>query len=97
MDHEPNPLAVIHDEMMVDDLPGAIVRQPGKSAIHSVPGREAVRDQPLGDTAAQHVADRIDDLAHRPGPLAAANGRGGKERAKDRPFGTDRQPIDPAG
>lgn len=35
---ERRAIGIIHDEAMVNDLPGAIVTQPGKPAMHPVPG-----------------------------------------------------------
>ena len=72
---------------MVDGLPPGVVAQPGEPAIHRPIRREAVGHQTPCDAAAQHVADRVDDLAHRLGPLAAAIGFAGQERVQDPPFG----------
>src|SRR4051812_28942546 len=38
-----DPLAVLHDQVVVDLLPGAVVAEPGEPAIHRQEWREAVR------------------------------------------------------
>ena len=82
----PDPLAIAHDQVVVDRLPRAVVAQPGEPAIHRAPRREAVRHEPPRDAAAQHVEDRVDDLAHRPRTLPAAGGLGGQEAAQGSPI-----------
>src|SRR3972149_4238292 len=64
-------LAIGHDQRVVDLLEHAFVPPRGKPAIGCLPGREVARQQPPGDTAAQHIEDGIDDLAPRPPPRAA--------------------------
>jgi hypothetical protein len=82
----PNPLAVAHDQMVVDDLPAAVITQPGEPTIDRAPRRKTLRHQPPRDAAAQHIAHGVDDLPHRPCPLAATPRLGWKERLKDRPL-----------
>ncbi len=42
----PAPLAVAHDQMMVDRLPGTIVAQSGEPAVDRVPERKGIWHQP---------------------------------------------------
>src|ERR687886_2821560 len=51
------------------------------------PRRQVVREQPPRHPAAQHVKDRVEDLAKRPGPRSPTLFRLGHERLDQRPFG----------
>ena len=83
----PDPLAVTHDQVVVDGFPRAVIAQPGEPAVHGAPRREAVGHQPPRDAATQDIADAVDDFPHRVRPFPAAIGFGRQKRQQDRPFG----------
>ncbi len=81
------PLAVAPHQIVVDQLPGAVVAQTDEPSRDHAPGRETSRNRPPARPTAQDVADDIDDIAHRPGPLAATRRLTRQERRQDIPFG----------
>jgi hypothetical protein len=83
----PDPLAIAHDQMMVDRLPCPVIAKPGKPAIDRRGRREPVRQHLPRAAAAQHVEDRLHDTAHRPSSLASARAGRRQERRQDRPLG----------
>jgi hypothetical protein len=54
---------------MIDRLEYAVVLQPHKPSLHRRARREAIRNHAPRATRAEHVEDRIDQVAHRPSPL----------------------------
>jgi len=63
----PGALAIGHDQGMVDRLEDAVVAPCREPPINRAPRRKVARQKAPGNAAAQHVEDRIDDLAQRPG------------------------------
>src|SRR6266851_3479696 len=61
-----NPLAILHDEGVIDGLKAPIVAERRKPAIDRAPGRKVARQQPPSAAGAHHVKDAVNDLAHRP-------------------------------
>src|SRR4051794_41197386 len=82
-----DPLAILHDQVVVDPLPGAVVAEPGEPAIHRQEWREPVWQHVPGAPGPHDEEDRLDDAPHRPLALASARARWRQQRFKDHPFG----------
>jgi len=80
------PLAVVHDEMVVDGLEQALAAKALEPAIDRISWREVLGRHALGSAGPQHVEDGVHDLAHRPFAGTAGPRRRRHERGKDRPF-----------
>ena len=63
-----DPLAVEHDQCVIDLLEASFVAELRKPAIDRAPRRQVARQQAPGAARAHHVEDAVDDLAHRPAP-----------------------------
>src|SRR5215204_1154198 len=63
-----DPLAISHDEQVVDRLEQALVTPSAEPAEDRAPRRQVARQKPPRDAAAQEIKDRIKDLPQRPFP-----------------------------
>ena len=67
----PGPLAVEHDQVMVDRLPCAGGAESDEPAIHGRDRGKVFWQQAPGGTAAQDIEDGVDDLPHLPLAMSA--------------------------
>src|SRR5215217_8011852 len=63
-----DPLAISHDEQVLDRLEQALVTPSAEPAEDRAPRRQVARQKPPRDAAAQEIKDRIEDLPQRPFP-----------------------------
>src|SRR4051794_20659040 len=81
-----DPLAILHDQVVVDPLPGAVVAEPGEPAIHRQEWREPVWQHVPSAPRPPDEEDRLDRAPPRPPAPASA-------RAKWRQQGVKGYPI----
>src|SRR5204862_7352012 len=81
-----DPLAVFHDQMVVDGLEQAVATKVQEPAIDAASWRKILGQHAPGATGPQHIEDGVHDLAHRPEPRPARLGRLWHERREDLPF-----------
>jgi hypothetical protein len=83
----PDPLAIGHDQQVVDGLKQAGVPPQAEPAKDRALGRQVGRQEAPGNAAAQDIEDRVEDLAGGPAARTSSSVGLGQERREQRPFG----------
>jgi hypothetical protein len=83
----PDPLAIAHDEGMIDGLEQALPTKPKKPAVDRRHRGKALRKHSPCATGPQDVEDAIHNLAHRPLPWPARPRGRRHKRLDDLPLG----------
>src|ERR671933_2403416 len=83
----PDPLAIGHDGGVIDGLEQARIAPVREPAVHSGPRRQILGKEPPSHATPQHVEDRVQDFAKRPGPWSPTLLRLWHERLDQSPLG----------
>jgi len=82
----PDPLAIEHDEVMVEGLEQALPAKPEEPAVDRRHRRKILRQHSPRAAGSQNIEDRAHDLAHRPLTRPARPGERRHERRDDLPL-----------